>query len=204
MIVVLFSMLFGQVVCQVKFGFGLMIVVLWFDFFDIFGGLWQSGYGGVDSGMGGGFLLFLNNGGDMLLQIVVDLVINVVIVCDLLENMYCYQLLIGQFDEWLCIVEINVMIIDINEDLFDSFGIDWCLYMMYGDVQIGNGQNVLNGNMQYNGVGNLLLMFGIGMLEIGQMGVFMLIGIVLIVLIGGLLCNYLFMCVNVFVQKGQV
>lgn len=31
------------------------------------------------------------------------------------------------------------------------------------------------------------------------MGVFMLIGIVLIVLIGGLLCNYLFMCVNVFV-----
>ncbi|MCA3857984.1 MAG: type III secretion system outer membrane ring subunit SctC, partial [Burkholderia sp.] len=128
---------------------------------------------------------------------------NAVIVRDLPENMYRYQSLIGQLDERPRIVEINVTIIDINEDSLDSLGIDWRLHTTHGDVQIGNGQNPLNGNTQYNGVGNPPLTFGVGTSETGQTGTFLPTGIALTASIGGSLRNYLLTRVNALAQKGQ-
>ncbi|ONS82368.1 EscC/YscC/HrcC family type III secretion system outer membrane ring protein [Burkholderia cenocepacia] len=194
----------GQAARQVKLGSGLTIAVPRLDFPDISGGPRQGGYGGADSGMGGGFSPFSNNGGgDTLPQIVADPAINAVIVRDLSENMYRYQSLIGQLDERPRIVEINVTIIDINEDSLDSLGIDWRLHTTHGDVQIGNGQNALNGNTQYNGAGNPPLTFGIGTSETGQTGAFMPTGIALTASIGGSLRNYLLTRVNALAQKGQ-
>jgi len=122
---------------------------------------------------------------------------------DLPENMYRYQSLINQLDERPRIVEINVTIIDINEDSLDSLGIDWRLHTTHGDVQIGNGQNPLNGNTQYNGAGNPPLTFGIGTSETGQTGAFLPTGIALTASIGGSLRNYLLTRVNALAQKGQ-
>ncbi|AIO38695.1 type III secretion outer membrane pore, YscC/HrcC family [Burkholderia cenocepacia] len=193
----------GQAARQVKLGSGLTIAVPRLDFPDISGGPRQGGYGGADGGAGG-FSPFSNaGGGDTLPQIVADPAINAVIVRDLPENMYRYQSLINQLDERPRIVEINVTIIDINEDSLDSLGIDWRLHTTHGDVQIGNGQNPLNGNTQYNGGGNPPLTFGIGTSETGQTGSFMPTGIALTASIGGSLRNYLLTRVNALAQKGQ-
>ncbi|KUY94050.1 secretin [Burkholderia territorii] len=193
----------GQAARQVKLGSGLTIAVPRLDFPDISGGPRQGGYGGAD-GSAGGFSPFSNGGGgDALPQIVADPAINAVIVRDLPENMYRYQSLINQLDERPRIVEINVTIIDINEDSLDSLGIDWRLHTTHGDVQIGNGQNPLNGNTQYNGAGNPPLTFGIGTSETGQTGTFMPTGIALTASIGGSLRNYLLTRVNALAQKGQ-
>ncbi|VWC23686.1 type III secretion system outer membrane ring subunit SctC [Burkholderia metallica] len=192
----------GQAARQVKLGSGLTIAVPRLDFPDISGGPRSGGYAG-DGSMGGGFSPFSNGGGDTLPQIVADPAINAVIVRDLPENMYRYQSLIGQLDERPRIVEINVTIIDINEDSLDSLGIDWRLHTTHGDVQIGNGQNALNGNTQYNGSGNPPLTFGIGTSETGQTGTFMPTGIALTASIGGSLRNYLLTRVNALAQKGQ-
>lgn len=193
----------GQAARQVKLGSGLTIAVPRLDFPDMSGGPRQGGYGGADGGAGG-FSPFSNaGGGDTLPQIVADPAINAVIVRDLPENMYRYQSLINQLDERPRIVEINVTIIDINEDSLDSLGIDWRLHTTHGDVQIGNGQNPLNGNTQYNGAGNPPLTFGIGTSETGQTGSFMPTGIALTASIGGSLRNYLLTRVNALAQKGQ-
>ncbi|KVH48362.1 type III secretion system outer membrane ring subunit SctC [Burkholderia diffusa] len=193
----------GQAARQVKLGSGLTIAVPRLDFPDISGGPRQGGYGGADSSAGG-FSPFSNGGGgDTLPQIVADPAINAVIVRDLPENMYRYQSLINQLDERPRIVEINVTIIDINEDSLDSLGIDWRLHTTHGDVQIGNGQNPLNGNTQFNGAGNPPLTFGIGTSETGQTGTFMPTGIALTASIGGSLRNYLLTRVNALAQKGQ-
>ncbi|RQR26645.1 type III secretion system outer membrane ring subunit SctC [Burkholderia sp. Bp9142] len=193
----------GQAARQVKLGSGLTIAVPRLDFPDIAGGPRQGGYGGAD-GAAGGFSPFSNGGGaDTLPQIVADPAINAVIVRDLPENMYRYQSLINQLDERPRIVEINVTIIDINEDSLDSLGIDWRLHTTHGDVQIGNGQNPLNGNTQYNGAGNPPLTFGIGTSETGQTGTFLPTGIALTASIGGSLRNYLLTRVNALAQKGQ-
>ncbi|WP_342611336.1 type III secretion system outer membrane ring subunit SctC [Burkholderia ambifaria] len=193
----------GQAARQVKLGSGLTIAVPRLDFPDISGGARQGSYGGGDSAAGG-FSPFSNaGGGDTLPQIVADPAINAVIVRDLPENMYRYQSLINQLDERPRIVEINVTIIDINEDSLDSLGIDWRLHTTHGDVQIGNGQNPLNGNTQYNGAGNPPLTFGIGTSETGQTGAFLPTGIALTASIGGSLRNYLLTRVNALAQKGQ-
>lgn len=193
----------GQAARQVKLGSGLTIAVPRLDFPDISGGARQGSYGGADSAAGG-FSPFSNaGGGDTLPQIVADPAINAVIVRDLPENMYRYQSLINQLDERPRIVEINVTIIDINEDSLDSLGIDWRLHTTHGDVQIGNGQNPLNGNTQYNGAGNPPLTFGIGTSETGQTGAFLPTGIALTASIGGSLRNYLLTRVNALAQKGQ-
>ncbi|WP_175712982.1 type III secretion system outer membrane ring subunit SctC [Burkholderia ambifaria] len=193
----------GQAARQVKLGSGLTIAVPRLDFPDISGGARQGGYGGAD-GAASGFSPFSNaGGGDTLPQIVADPAINAVIVRDLPENMYRYQSLINQLDERPRIVEINVTIIDINEDSLDSLGIDWRLHTTHGDVQIGNGQNPLNGNTQYNGAGNPPLTFGIGTSETGQTGAFLPTGIALTASIGGSLRNYLLTRVNALAQKGQ-
>ncbi|UEP37447.1 type III secretion system outer membrane ring subunit SctC [Burkholderia ambifaria] len=193
----------GQAARQVKLGSGLTIAVPRLDFPDISGGARQGSYGGAD-GAAGGFSPFSNaGGGDTLPQIVADPAINAVIVRDLPENMYRYQSLINQLDERPRIVEINVTIIDINEDSLDSLGIDWRLHTTHGDVQIGNGQNPLNGNTQYNGAGNPPLTFGIGTSETGQTGAFLPTGIALTASIGGSLRNYLLTRVNALAQKGQ-
>jgi type III secretion protein C len=193
----------GQAARQVKLGSGLTIAVPRLDFPDISGGPRQSGYGGADSAAGGISPFSAGGGGDALPQIVADPAINAVIVRDLPENMYRYQSLIDQLDERPRIVEINVTIIDINEDSLDSLGIDWRLHTTHGDVQIGNGQNPLNGNTQYNGAGNPPLTFGIGASETGQTGTFMPTGIALTASIGGSLRNYLLTRVNALAQKGQ-
>ncbi|WP_322026450.1 type III secretion system outer membrane ring subunit SctC [Burkholderia sp. BCC1977] len=195
----------GQAARQVKLGSGLTIAVPRLDFPDISGGPRQGGYGGADgaAGAAGGFSPFSNGGGDTLPQIVADPAINAVIVRDLPENMYRYQSLINQLDERPRIVEINVTIIDINEDSLDSLGIDWRLHTTHGDVQIGNGQNPLNGNTQFNGAGNPPLTFGVGASETGQTGTFMPTGIALTASIGGSLRNYLLTRVNALAQKGQ-
>ncbi|WP_334040495.1 type III secretion system outer membrane ring subunit SctC [Burkholderia ambifaria] len=193
----------GQAARQVKLGSGLTIAVPRLDFPDISGGARQGSYGG-DNSAAGGFSPFSNaGGGDTLPQIVADPAINAVIVRDLPENMYRYQSLINQLDERPRIVEINVTIIDINEDSLDSLGIDWRLHTTHGDVQIGNGQNPLNGNTQYNGAGNPPLTFGIGTSETGQTGAFLPTGIALTASIGGSLRNYLLTRVNALAQKGQ-
>ncbi|WP_321804313.1 type III secretion system outer membrane ring subunit SctC [Burkholderia sp. BCC1993] len=193
----------GQAARQVKLGSGLTIAVPRLDFPDIAGGPRQGGYGGADSAAGGVSPFSNGGGGDTLPQIVADPAINAVIVRDLPENMYRYQSLINQLDERPRIVEINVTIIDINEDSLDSLGIDWRLHTTHGDVQIGNGQNPLNGNTQYNGAGNPPLTFGVGASETGQTGTFMPTGIALTASIGGSLRNYLLTRVNALAQKGQ-
>lgn len=87
---------------------------------------------------------------------------------------------------------------DISINMLDSLGVDWWLYMCYGDLQIGNG--VL-----------LLLIWGNVNSEVGQVvfvdvqgNLFMLLGVFFIVFIGYDLCNYLLICVSVLVQKGNV
>ncbi|MGU7773000.1 type III secretion system outer membrane ring subunit SctC [Burkholderia sp. MR1-5-21] len=193
----------GQAARQVKLGSGLTIAVPRLDFPDISGGPRSGGYGAAGGDPSGGFSPLASGGGDTLPQIEADPALNAVIVRDLPENMYRYQSLIGQLDERPRIVEINVTIIDINENSLDSLGIDWRLHTTHGDVQIGNGQNPLNGNTQYNGAGNPPLTFGIGTSESGQTGTFMPTGIALTASIGGSLRNYLLTRVNALAQKGQ-
>ncbi|GBH28618.1 type III secretion system outer membrane ring subunit SctC [Burkholderia vietnamiensis] len=193
----------GQAARQVKLGSGLTIAVPRLDFPDSSSGPRQGGYGGADSAAGGISPFSAGGGGDALPQIVADPAINAVIVRDLPENMYRYQSLIDQLDERPRIVEINVTIIDINEDSLDSLGIDWRLHTTHGDVQIGNGQNPLNGNTQYNGAGNPPLTFGIGASETGQTGPLMPTGIARTASIGGSLRNYLLTRGNAPAQKGQ-
>lgn len=193
----------GQATRQVKLGSGQTIDVPRIEFPQIGGGAHSSGYGGSGGLGGGSSLLHDAGGGDTLPEIEADPAINAVLVRDLPENMHRYQALIDQLDVRPRIVEINVTVIDINENSLDSLGIDWRLHTTHGDIQIGNGQNPLNGNTQYNGSGNPPLTFGTGTTEEGQTGIFMPTGIALTASIGGALRNYLLTRINALQQNGQ-
>ncbi|MCX4173927.1 MULTISPECIES: type III secretion system outer membrane ring subunit SctC [Paraburkholderia] len=194
----------GQAARQVKLGSGLTIDVPRIEFPDVAGGVRSGSYGAAGgSGAEGSPLLRDAGGGDTLPQIEADAAINAVVVRDLPENMHRYQVLIDQLDVRPRIVEINVTIIDIDENSLDSLGIDWRLHTTHGDIQIGNGENPLNGNTQYGTSGNPPLTFGTGTTEAGQTGIFMPTGIALTASIGGALRNYLLTRVNALEQTGH-
>nr|WP_244306470.1 type III secretion system outer membrane ring subunit SctC [Paraburkholderia lacunae] len=194
----------GQAARQVKLGSGLTIDVPRIEFPDVAGGVRSSGYAAAGGSAAEGSPLLRDAGGtDTLPQIEADAAINAVVVRDLPENMHRYQALIDQLDVRPRIVEINVTIIDIDENSLDSLGIDWRLHTTHGDIQIGNGENPLNGNTQYGTSGNPPLTFGTGSTEAGQTGTFMPTGIALTASIGGALRNYLLTRVNALQQTGH-
>ncbi|MFM0289898.1 type III secretion system outer membrane ring subunit SctC [Paraburkholderia megapolitana] len=196
----------GAAARQMKLGSGVSISVPRIEFPDIAGGpSGNSGYGASGNSSDTPPLPFSggSGGGDTLPQIEADPAINAVLVRDLPENMYRYQSLINELDVRPRIVEINVTIIDIDDTSLDSLGIDWRLHTPHGDVQIGNGQNPLNGNTQYGNTGNPPLTFGVGTTEQGQTGTFAPTGIALTASIGGSLRDYLLTRVNALAQTGK-
>ncbi|ASL49012.1 Type III secretion system outer membrane protein SpiA (plasmid) [Burkholderia sp. AD24] len=196
----------GQAARQVKLGSGLTIDVPRIEFPDIAGGVRSNAYGASNGtgGAGGDVASSSRDAGAATLpQIEADPAINAIVVRDLPENMPRYQALIDQLDVRPRIVEINVTIIDIDENSLDSLGIDWRLHTSHGDIQIGNGENPLNGNTQNGTSGNPPLTFGTGTTEAGQTGLFMPTGIALTASIGGALRNYLLTRVNALQQTGH-
>ncbi len=196
----------GSAARQMKLGSGVTIAVPRIEFPDIAGGpSGNGGYGASGLSSDGAALPFSSGSGgaDVLPHIEADPAINAVLVRDLPENMYRYQSLISELDVRPRIVEINVTIIDIDDTSLDSLGIDWRLHTTHGDIQIGNGQNPLNGNTQYGTSGNPPLTFGVGTTEQGQTGTFAPTGIALTASIGGSLRDYLLTRVNALAQTGK-
>ncbi len=92
---------------------------------------------GIDAGEGGEIASSYASG--ELPQFQADTRMNAVLVRDVPERMAQYARLIAAMDVRPRLLEIEVTIMDISSDTFDSLGVDWRLHGRHGDLQTGRG-----------------------------------------------------------------